>query len=372
MAAHPQLNPLNKQVIVIAGASSGIGLATAREAARRGAHLVLVARNANALNTLVGDLRRRGAKAVGVAADVSVEKDVEHVGDVAISIFGRIDSWVNNAGLGIYGEFSKVPLEDQRKLFDINYWGVVHGSAEALKRIKGPGAIINLGSVLSDVPMPLQSTYTASKHAVKGLTDTLRIETEKSGRPISITLIKPAAIDTPFADHARSHDQQSPATPPPRYAPELVAETILRACETPMREAFVGGAALAMTALWRTAPSVFEWYARKMLYGQQRQRLTSRVRPMRDNLYAPRRDGEINSVSTSGGSGRQASLYQAATLNPALSASIALAAVGGVVAAWVMRRAGGGSQHPPEAQHQRSGAMSSQADRIGTSLANRG
>jgi NAD(P)-dependent dehydrogenase (short-subunit alcohol dehydrogenase family) len=136
--------------------------------------------------------------------------------------FGRIDTWVNNAGISIFGRNEDVPLEDMQRLFQTNYWGVVHGSLEAVKHMKtrGGGAIINLGSELSDRSVPLQGLYSASKHAVKAFTDALRMELEKEGAPMSVTLIKPAAIDTMFAVHAKNYMEKEPALPPPIYAPE--------------------------------------------------------------------------------------------------------------------------------------------------------
>lgn len=291
-----RLKPLNQQVIVITGATSGIGLATAREAARRGARLVLAARNVQALEALIDEMRGMGAQAIAIPADVASEHDVRRIGEAADDAFGRVDSWVNNAAVAMFGEIPEMSLEDQRRLFDIDFWGVVHGCREALRRIKGPGAIINIGSVLSDVPMPLQSAYTAAKHAVKGYTDTLRIEADKAGRPISVTLIKPAAIDTPYAEHARTYRDRAPATPPPHYPPEQVAAAILKACEHPVREQTVGAAATLMKGLHRAAPAAFDWYARSFLYDQQEQDASAKgPRGMRDNLYRPQRDLETYS-----------------------------------------------------------------------------
>jgi hypothetical protein len=164
--------------------------------------------------------------------------------------FGRIDTWVNNAGVSIFGRNEDIPLEDMQRLFQTNYWGVVHGSLEAVKHMKtrGGGAIINLGSELSDRSIPLQGMYSASKHAVKAFTDSLRMELEKEGAPISVTLVKPAAIDTMFAVHAKNYMDKEPALPPPVYAPELVAKSILYAAQHPKRDVFVGGAAKALSA----------------------------------------------------------------------------------------------------------------------------
>lgn len=145
-----KLKPLDEQVIVVTGASSGIGLNTARLAARRGAKLVLAARSTDALNQLVAEIVQEGGHALAVPADVSRQDDVRMIGETAIAAYGRIDSWVNNASVGLYGTTEEVSINDMRRLFETNFWGVVYGSREALKHLKTTGgAIINLGSEVS-------------------------------------------------------------------------------------------------------------------------------------------------------------------------------------------------------------------------------
>src|SRR5690606_25265691 len=200
----PHLRRLHEQVMVITGASSGIGLVTARKATQRGARVVLAARNAEALASLEAQLNDAGGEALAVVADVGNPADVENIATQALQRFGRIDTWVNNAGVSIYGPLLAVSVEDQRRLFDTNYWGVVHGARTAAKHLAGHGgAIITIGSTLSDRAIPLQGAYSASKHAVKGYTDALRMEIETAGLPIAVTLIKPGTIDTPYTQHAK-------------------------------------------------------------------------------------------------------------------------------------------------------------------------
>jgi NAD(P)-dependent dehydrogenase (short-subunit alcohol dehydrogenase family) len=197
------LKPLDQQVVVLTGATSGIGLSTTRALAERGAKLVLVARNAEALDTLVEECRKKGTQAISAPADVGHFAELERVSSRAVEEFGGFDTWINNAGVAIYGTCDEVPLEDHRRLFDTNYWGVVHGSLIAARHLRDKGGkIINTGSVLSDRAMILQGPYSASKHAVKGFTDALRMEVEEAGDPIDVTLIKPSAIDTPYMEHA--------------------------------------------------------------------------------------------------------------------------------------------------------------------------
>jgi short-subunit dehydrogenase len=283
-----KLRNINEQVMVITGATSGIGLTTARMAAEQGAKLVLAARSSDALDQLASELRKQGTQVATVAADVGNEADVERIGQVAMERFGRIDTWVNNAGISIFGRLEDVPMEDQRRLFDTNYWGVVHGSMEAVRRMKtrGGGALINLGSELSERAAPLQGMYSASKHAVKGFTDALRMELEKENAPISVTLIKPAAIDTMFAAHAKNYMDKEPTLPPPVYAPEIVANSILYAAQHVKRDVFVGGHAKLVSVTAHAMPRGMDRFMKALMFRQQKSPHDSQPgRP--DALYSP-------------------------------------------------------------------------------------
>lgn len=284
------LKKINQQVIVITGATSGIGLSTAREAARRGARLVLVARNSDALRQLADELQKQGTDALPITADVGDLEEVRNVAAQTIERFGHFDTWVNNAGVSIFGRYDQVPLEDQRKLFDTNFWGVVHGSLVAVECLKRHGgALINLGSELSDCAVPLQGMYSATKHAIKGFTDSLRMELEHDKAPVSVTLIKPAAIDTMFVRHAKNYMEVEPRLPPPVYAPQVAAEAILFAAEHPRRDIYVGGAARMTAATAHYAPRFLDRIMERIMYGQQR---TSKPRQAgRDNsLHSPGED----------------------------------------------------------------------------------
>jgi short-subunit dehydrogenase len=249
------LKKLEEQVIVLTGASSGIGLVTARMAAKRGARLVLAARGEDALRRLTEEIEENGGQAAYVVADVGTEKDVHQIARVATERFGGFDTWINDAGVGIFGRVLDVTTKDHRRLFQTNYWGVVYGSLEAARHLRTRGgAIINIGSVVSDRVVPLQGVYSTSKHAVKGFTDALRMELEADDAPVSVTLIKPTSIDTPFTHHARNYLDEEPSLPPPVYAPELVAEAILHCCETPERDVVVGGGGKMIVTMEKYAP----------------------------------------------------------------------------------------------------------------------
>jgi short-subunit dehydrogenase len=321
-----RLKPVDEQVVVLTGASSGIGLATARAAAARGAKLVLVARNETALQDLAREIRNHGGRAVAVVADVSKHEDLERVAKVATDTFGGFDTWINDAAVAIYGSFEQTPIEDQRRLFEVNYWGVVNGSLIAARHLKERGgAIINLGSILSHRSLMLQGAYSASKHAVKAFTDALRMELEHEGAPISVTLIKPSAIDTPYMEHARSYlDAPGTRNPPPSYDPHLVAKAILHACEYPKRDLVVGFGGWALATLGRLFPRATDLVMEATMERAQKSDLPGR-QERRDNLYAPREDGAEHSSLP--GTSRKTSLFLEAQMHPLITFAV-LAGVG--------------------------------------------
>jgi len=251
-----QLKRVRDQVIVITGATSGIGLATARQAAKRGASVVLNARAEEDLRAVAAGISEIGGQVAYAAGDIADMSVVRQLADAAIHEFGRIDTWVNNAGVSIYGLIEKVSIDDARRLFDTNYWGMVQGSLVALEHLKSSGgALINVGSELSETVIPLQGHYTASKHALKGFTDTLRIELEKEQAPVSVTLVEPSAIDTPYPEHAKNYMDVEPTHQPPVYAPEIVANAILHCASHPHRTVRIGAGAKAFTLIEKVAPA---------------------------------------------------------------------------------------------------------------------
>lgn len=285
------LEPLNRQVIVITGASSGIGLATARKAAAAGARLVLCARNQEALDRVCKELEAVATEVHGVVADVGSFEDVERLGREAMDRFGRIDTWVNNAGAALFGRLLAVPIADHRRLFETNFWGVVHGCQVAAAHMHARGgAVINVGSTLSDRAFPLQGMYSASKAAVQAYTNALRMELEHDDVPISITLIKPAAIATQYTEHARTYTGHEPVLPPPVYAPSLVADTILHCAEHPRRDVFVGGAAKAISLGNKLAPRLMDKLLERSAFRMQEGAPVDGERG--DNLDEPSRDGK--------------------------------------------------------------------------------
>jgi short-subunit dehydrogenase len=343
----PRLKPLHDQVIVLTGATSGIGLATARMAAERGATLVLVARNATALRKLTDELGATGATAAWVAADVGDEKQVEHVAEQAIRRFGGFDTWINDAGISIYGTLSEVETRDMRRLFETNFWGLVYGSLAAVRhfRERGGGKLVNIGSVLSDRAIPMQGIYSASKHAVAGFTEALRTEMDAERLPVSITLIKPSAIDTPYKEHAKNYLENAPKNPPPVYAPRVVARAILHAVEHDVRDLVVGGGGRLITAASAAAPRTADKVmARTMPYFQES---NDPARPRHENALHEPGDDSLQERSEYPFVLHR-SAYTRAMMHPKTTLGLLLGA--GVVAAGMLASRSA-PQHSEHAQH---------------------
>jgi len=338
------LKPLAKQTLVITGATSGIGLTTARMAAEKGAKVVLVARNEKALRELTDEITANGGQAIYAVADVADKSALQAAADKAIAEFGGFDTWVNNAGGSVYGRIMDVPEEDLRRLFETNLWGVVNGSKIAVEHLRGKGgALINIGSETSDAPIPLQGLYSASKHAVKGFTDSLRMELEADGLPIAVTLVKPTATHTPYIENAKNYLPYEPQLPPPLYAPELVAEAILHCAEHQEREFFVGGMAKLNSAMALNMPRLYEKMNESMIDSRQNSgKKAAADRP--DGLYQThsrlrQRGSEDRSVL-------EHSVYQQAKLHPLLLGALMMG--GALLAALYTKKNGSLAGVKPE------------------------
>jgi NAD(P)-dependent dehydrogenase (short-subunit alcohol dehydrogenase family) len=308
------LKPLDEQVVVITGASSGIGMVTAKQAAEHGARVVLAARNENDLDAATEAIRSAGGRASFVVADVSDPAQVETIADTAVREFGRIDTWVNNAAVSMYGRLTELSIDDMRRQMDVNYWGQVYGSRAAVRHLRRRGgALINVGSALSDRAIPLQGGYCAAKHALKAFTDALRMELEEEGVPIAVTLVKPASIDTPFFEKARTYLGVEPQPVPPVYAPEVVSEVILHAAQHPLRELIAGGAGAKLSAA-RFAPRLGDLYMERWTFDSQPTDKSALGRS--DNLHAPLPGDGGERGRNWNGHTRESSLYTRTALHP--------------------------------------------------------
>ncbi len=319
--------PLNNQVIVITGASSGIGLTTARMAAERGAKVVLVSRDADALAREGDRINAKGGQAIHVVADVGSREALQAVADRAVDAFGGFDTWVNNAGLTIYGNLWDVEDRDSQRLMQTNFWGTVYGSLIAVEHLRGKGgSLVNVGSVASDLGFPLQGMYCASKHAIKGFTDALRMELLQDDIPIGVTLIKPTSIDTPLPHRARNYMDREPTLPPPIYRPEEVAEAILHAAVHPRRDIYVGGAGKALSNLNAAAPQIYDLLAPAI---SAFERKSEKPRDPAGALHQPAGDGKTRGDYP--GYVMRTSAYTRAGLHPLTTTVLAAGATAAAV-----------------------------------------
>ena len=285
--------PLDQQVMVITGASSGIGLATARRAARKGAKLILASRNEAVLKDVCEEIRGDGGEAIYVVADVGVKEQVQAIADKAIAHFGGFDTWVNNAGVVVFSRLDDLPTEDHRRLFDTNYWGMVYGSEAAVAHMRnrpGGGTIINVASINAEMPVPILGAYSASKAAVKAYSEVLRMEMIDEDAPIKITVIKPSGIATPISDHGRSHMGHRGKVMPPLYDVEIVATAILAAAQRAVRNLTVGETGRMSEIGWAVAPSLLDHV---IAWALPRAQSSNKPPVKRDNLYQAGEDGQV-------------------------------------------------------------------------------
>lgn len=262
-----KLKKIQDQVILITGASSGIGLATAKMAAKKGAKVVLVSRNTKELNRIVREIKLSGGEAFAVTADVANLEQVKAAGKKVIQRYGRIDTWVNNAGVLNYGLTYELPLAELRQIMETNFWGVHHGCITAIELMRnGPGGVIvNLGSEVSEHSIGNINMYATTKAAIRAYTEGLRIEVAHENLPIRFSLVRPASINTPILDHAVNHlrDGGEPSLPAPLYHPNVAATGILACAESGKRDMYIGAASKIGTLGSQLFPSfvdfIMEW-----------------------------------------------------------------------------------------------------------------
>lgn len=247
---------LGDQVVVITGASSGIGRQSALLLAERGARLVLAARNEEALHTLRDEVDRLGGTARVCVTDVAEWDQVRRLAEVAAGHFGRVDTWVNCAAVATYGRVRELTAPELARTIQVTLLGQVYGmrAAVELMRDQGEGGIVNIGSALSLQAVPLQAPYVAAKHGVLGFAEALRMELTDEGSPITVSTLLPSSVNTPLFQHACSRLGVLPRPIPPVYQPRVVAEAVLHAIAYPQPRVVVGAGGKALDLLHRLAP----------------------------------------------------------------------------------------------------------------------
>jgi NAD(P)-dependent dehydrogenase (short-subunit alcohol dehydrogenase family) len=284
-----RLKPVGEQVVALMGASSGIGRESALRFAGQGAKVVVSARGEEGLASLVDEIRREGGEAIYVVADTSDFEQVRAVADRAVEEYGRLDTWVHLAAVGLFATFEQTTPEEFARVIDVNLMGQVYGAMAALPHLKreGGGALIHVSSVEAKRSFPLHSAYGASKHGMDGFLEALRVELKHEGWPISVTQVLPGTINTPFFDKGRSKIGVKPVGIPPIYEPETVANVIVYAAENPARDLVSGGAARALILNQRLSPRMLDAvFATRAGFNPQK---TDEPRSERDpdNLYGP-------------------------------------------------------------------------------------
>jgi NAD(P)-dependent dehydrogenase (short-subunit alcohol dehydrogenase family) len=239
--------PLPEQVLVVTGASSGLGRAIARLAGERGAKVVVTARNAEALANCVKEIEAAGSEALAVPGDVTDRAQVGRVVEAAVERFGRIDTYVANAVVTVYAEAERLEEDELRRVLDVNFFGVVYGYWAVLPHLRASrGTFLHVSSALAYRGIPLQAAYCSSKAALRAFFESARVEEQKVGSGVAVSLVLPGAINTPQFDRDRQKIGYQPQPVPPIYQPEPFAEATLRRAPGARAADLVGRAEAAL------------------------------------------------------------------------------------------------------------------------------
>jgi NAD(P)-dependent dehydrogenase (short-subunit alcohol dehydrogenase family) len=276
------------EVVVITGASAGVGRAIAYRFARAGCSIGLIARDAEALEDVRREVEERGGESVVVAADVADADAVFAAADRVAARFGRIDIWINDAMVTVFSPFRDMTPAEFRRVTEVTYLGFVHGTMAALRHMRpaNRGTIIQIGSALAYRGIPLQSAYCGAKHAIRGFTDSLRSELIHERSRINLTMVQLPAVNTPQFDWARTHLAHTPRPVAPVVQPEVIADAVFEAARSPAREYWIGLSTLKAILGNMVAPGFVDRYlARRCIGGQQTSRPVGAARA--DNLDRP-------------------------------------------------------------------------------------
>jgi len=278
----------SNKVIVVTGASAGVGRATARAFARRGACVGLLARGRDGLEAVRKEVEGLGGKALAVPTDVADPDHVEATASAVENEFGPIDVWVNNAMVSVFSPASEMTPADYKRVTEVTYLGYVYGTLAALKRMRPreQGMVIQVGSALAYRGIPLQSAYCAAKHAIQGFTESVRCELMHEGSKVRITMVQMPALNTPQFNWTKSRLPRKPQPVPPIYQPEVAADAIIWAAQHYRREWYVGGSTAVAITGNKIAPGIGDWYLARQ--GYDAQQYDGLADPQRlDNLYEP-------------------------------------------------------------------------------------
>ncbi|MDY0884413.1 SDR family oxidoreductase [Dongia soli] len=343
------------RVVVITGASAGVGRATAREFAKAGARLGLIARDERALEEVRGEIRSIGGEAVVAAADVADATAVFEAADKIATALGPLDIWVNNAMLTVFSPLAEMTHQEFARVTQVTYLGYVHGTMAALRhmRPRNSGTIIQVGSALAYRGIPLQAAYCGAKHAIRGFTDSLRSELIYEKSDIALTMVQLPAINTPQFDWARSRLAGTPSPVPPVIRPEVAARAIITAAQGRDREYWLGRSTVATILAQMTVPGFLDRFLARHAYdAQERGREIAGNRP--DNLKHP-----IHALHRSRGSfgeeaGNAAALWSDKQVR--IGAGVALAGLGLAIGAFaghlIGRKSGRGPRQIPSYRHE--------------------
>jgi NAD(P)-dependent dehydrogenase (short-subunit alcohol dehydrogenase family) len=262
----------NGQVVVVTGASGGIGRATARAFAARGARLGLLARGELGLRGAVEDVRAAGGTALAIPTDVADHRQVDAAAREVQERLGPIDVWVNNAFASVFAPFTEIDPDEFRRVTEVTYLGFVHGTRAALRCMlpRDRGTIVQVGSALAHRGIPLQSAYCGAKHAIQGLHESLRCELRHDGSNVRVTMVQLPAVNTPQFDWVLARLPHRAQPVPPIYQPEVAARGILFAADHPeRREHWVGGTTVATLLANKVAPGLLDRYLARTGYRSQ-------------------------------------------------------------------------------------------------------
>jgi len=280
--------PLREQVVVVTGASSGVGRALARAFGRERSRVGLIARTREALENAAREVRAAGGEALVLPLDVADAGAVERAADEVAARWGRIDTWVNDAMVSVFSPVRETTPEEYRRVTEVNYLGTVYGTLAALRHMRaaGEGTIVQIGSALAYRSIPLQSAYCASKAAIRAFTDSLRCELAHEKSRVRVTMLQLPAVNTPQFDVVRSRLPRQPKPVPPIYQPEVIAQAVLRAARRPPRELWLASSAIKAIVGQRVVPGVLDRYLGRVGYdAQQTDEPVAPGRP--DNVFAP-------------------------------------------------------------------------------------